>query len=168
MSRLLNFYRGEGTNTEGRRLVDITAWDDDRWEEVHDFIQSLFPLAESSRFNPDAPLITDEDIAAFQSDELLRANLRKSFKRFLTFLGLAVDEQGKVVMGPNFAPRTPDVWAAPNHNWLRITQVLRCLSVLGLEGEAHALFHWLDGVYSSRRFPILDDTFRYWADAVFQ
>lgn len=166
MSRLLRFYRGEGTDSESRRLVDTWAWDDDRWEEVHDFIQWLFPLAEPSRFNPDAPLLTDVDIAAFRSDELLRGNLRKSFGRLLTFLGLTVNEQGQVSTGPNFATRMPDVWSVPNHNWLRITRVLRCLSVLGLGSEAHALFERLDAIYSSRRFPILDDTFRYWTEAV--
>ena len=92
MSRLLNFYRGEAADTEGRRVDEVWAWDDDRVEPLQ--------------------------------------------------------------------PRRPAA------DGLRITQVLRCLSVLGLGSEAHALFEWLDCVYSSRRFPILDDTFRYWADAV--
>src|SRR5262245_5587601 len=65
VSRLLDFYRGEGTDAEGRRLDDILAWRDGRLEAVHDFIQWLFPLPEPSRFNPDAPLLTPHDIAAF-------------------------------------------------------------------------------------------------------
>jgi hypothetical protein len=52
MSRLLDFYRGVGADTEGRRLEDILAWPDDDLEEVHDFIQWLFPLPEPSRASP--------------------------------------------------------------------------------------------------------------------
>jgi hypothetical protein len=166
MSRLLEFYRGEGTDAEGRRLHDIWSWSDDDWEAVHDFIQWLFPLPEPSRFNPDAPLLSAADVAAFRLDERLRANLRRSFERFLTFLGLSVGDEGRVVLGQNFSARAPDVWAAPNHNWLRITRALRCLRGLGLEREARSLFDRLDALYSSRRFPIADDTFRYWTEAV--
>jgi hypothetical protein len=88
MSRLLDFYRGKSPDSEGRFLKDLLAWSDLDLEEVHDFIQWLFPLPEPSRFNPDAPLLTSEDIAAFNHDERLRANLAKSFERILSFLGL--------------------------------------------------------------------------------
>src|SRR5436190_6237830 len=109
MSCLLEFYAGRGTDSEGRRLADILAWDDEDLEQVHDFIQWLFPLPERSNFNPDAPLLSTKDIAAFRADAHLRANLEKSFARILTFLGLAFDETGKVVAGPNFAARARDV-----------------------------------------------------------
>jgi len=90
MSRLVDFYRGLGTDIEGRLLEDILAWNDDELEEVHDFIQWLFPLPEPSQYNPDAPLLTKEDIAAFKSDPVLQANLMRSFERILAFLGLCV------------------------------------------------------------------------------
>jgi hypothetical protein len=166
MSRLLDFHRGEGTDAEGRRLDDILAWPDGRLEAVHDFIQWLFPLPEPSRFNPDAPLLTPEDIATFRQDSALRANLRRSFERILTFLGLQEADGGEVVEGPNFAKRAPDVWNYPNHNWLRITRILRSLRLLGLEAEAQALYRRLDDFHARRKFPIGDDTFRYWTDAV--
>jgi hypothetical protein len=153
MSRLVDFYRGQATDTKGRSLADLWAWEDDRLEEVHDFIQWLFPLPEPSRFNPDAPLLTDADVAAFGGDEQLRANLRKSFTRILAFLGLAQTEGGQVVEGPGFAARAPDVWAHPSHNWLRITRILRSLRLLGLQAEARALYAWLQAQFTSQRFP---------------
>ncbi len=166
MSRLIDFYRGQAPDTEGRRLEAIWTWDEDRLEAVHDFIQWLFPLTEASQFNPDAPLLTAEDIAAFQADPRLRENLRKSFERMLAFFGLALAEGGNVVEGPNFAARVPDVWAVPNHNWLRITRILHSLTLLGLAPLANAFFDRLEAMYSSRRFPISDETFRYWSEAV--
>ncbi|MHB1425359.1 MAG: opioid growth factor receptor-related protein [Gemmataceae bacterium] len=166
MSQLIDFYRGQSTDSEGRLLPDIWSWNDARWEEVHDFIQWLFPLVEPSRFNADAPLLTPKDIAAFPSEELLRANLRKSFERVLTFLGLSLAEDGAVVEGPNFSARVGEVWSFPNHNWLRITRILRSLRLLGLRTEAEALYRRLEIFFHSKRFPIPSDTFRYWTEAV--
>ena len=166
MSPLIEFYRGTGTDSEGRRLDAILAWGDGRLEAVHDFIQWLFPLPEPSRFNPDAPLLTAEDIAAFRQGSALRANLRRSFERILSFLGLAEQPDGEVIEGPNFASRMSDVWEYPNHNWLRITRILRSLSLLGLEAEARALYRRLEDFHARRRFPIGDDTFQYWTEAV--
>ena len=105
MSRLLDFYRGQATDAEGRLLKEIWTWDDDDLEAVHDFIQWLFPLPEPSQFNPDAPLLTEEDIDAFKNDPILRANVMKSFERILAFLGFSLAEDGKVVEGDNFPAR---------------------------------------------------------------
>jgi hypothetical protein len=166
MSRLVEFYRGAATDTEGRRLEEVWGWDDDSLEAVHDFIQWLFPLPEPSNFNPDAPLLTAADVAAFRADALLRSRLRRSFERFLSFLGLTIDEGGRVAEGPNFVARVRDAWAYPNHNWLRVSRVLRSLTLLGLEAEARALYDWLSAAYQGRRFPIPTDTFGYWSAAV--
>ena len=166
MSRLVEFYRGQARDTEGRRLEEIWAWDDDSLEAVHDFIQWLFPLPEPSAFNPDAPILRTEDIAAFRGDPLLQARLQRSFERILRFLGLTLTHDGKVIRGDNFAARAPDVWAAPNHNWLRITRILRSLTLLGLETQARALYDRLSEMYSGRKYPIRGDTFCYWTAAV--
>jgi hypothetical protein len=165
MSRLLDFYRGLGTDSEGRRLDDLLAWDDDALEEVHDFIQWLFPLPEPSRFNPDAPLLSPEEIAAFRADASLRANLDRAFARILRFLGLARSADGTVQEGPDFSARAADVWAAPNHNWLRITRILRSLRLLGLEEQSRSLYRHLDHQYHHGRAPISADTFHYWTEA---
>jgi hypothetical protein len=166
MSRLTAFYRGEAADSEGRSLQDLWTWSDEDLEAVHDFIQWLFPLPEPSRYNPDAPLLTPDDVAAFRADERLRANLARSFERLLTFLGLSQTADGQVVEGPNFAARAPDVWAFPNHNWLRITRILRSLTLLGLPDRARALYERLKAFHASRRFPIPAETFAYWTDAI--
>jgi hypothetical protein len=100
MSRLVDFYRGEASDDQRRRLEDLWAWGDEQWEDVHDFIQWLFPLPEASGFNFYAPMLTDEDIATFRGDERLRVNVRRSFGRFLAFVGLVLNENGQVVAGP--------------------------------------------------------------------
>ncbi len=133
MPRLLDFYHEVGTDCEKRFLGGVLAWDGKILEEVHDFIQWLFPIPEASQFNFKAPVLTEDDSKAFNNDSRLRDNLRKSFQRILRFLGLTLTPDGEVVKGENFAERLADVWAAPNHNWLRITRILRSLKLLGLE-----------------------------------
>jgi len=166
MSRLVDFYRGDATDIEGRWLSEILAWDDEEFELVHDFIQWLFPLEEPSRFNPDAPLLTATDRAELQCDPVIRENLLKSYSRILTFLGLSRNDAGGIDEGPNFSRRADDVWQSPNHNWLRITRILRSLYLVGLEAEARQLYARLDAIYTSRRFPITAETFGYWTEAI--
>lgn len=166
MSQLLDFYRGAGVDARGRRLEQIWAWSDADLEAVHDFIQWLFPLPERSAYNPNAPLLSDEEIAAFAADESLRGRLLRSYERFLAFAGLLRRPDGSVADGPNLARREPDVWQGFNHNWLRITRVLRSLTLLGLADEAGAFFAWLRAAYEGRRYPIEASTFRYWSEAV--
>jgi len=166
MSQLLDFYRGEAVDSAGRLLRDIVAWDDEALEISHDWIQWLFPLAEPSRFNRDAPLLTATDIAAFRSDLFLRAHLLKSLERFLAFLGLTISADGTVAEGANLSARIRDVWAYPNHNWMRISRVLRSLHLLGLTAEGKSLYEGLHALHRRRRFPITYDTFQHWTEAV--
>lgn len=166
MPNFVHFYRGKAFDTAGRTLEQLWAWDDERLEDVHDYIQWLFPLPEPSQFNPDAPLLTPVDIAAFKTDVTLQNNLRRSYRRILTFLGLATTETGQVVDGQNLASRAADIWESPNHNWLRISRILRSLILLGLDREARAFYDWLEAAYRNRRFPIDSDTFGYWQRAV--
>ncbi len=58
MSNLLSFYRGESANPEGRKIEEIWAWERDCFENVHNYIQWLFPLSESSKFK--AVLIVEQ------------------------------------------------------------------------------------------------------------
>jgi hypothetical protein len=165
MPDLLDFYRELRPDCEGRMFSEILSWNDDGLEAVHDFIQWLFPLPEASRFNPDAPLLTSDDIAAFHREPRLQANLARSFDRILCFLGLQRTDD-KVAEGPTFEHRRRNVWDCPNHNWLRISRILRSLTLLGRDREALMLFDWVEKEYLRRRFPIPSETYAFWKTAV--
>ncbi|HSZ56035.1 MAG TPA: opioid growth factor receptor-related protein [Tepidisphaeraceae bacterium] len=163
MSQLLDFYRLQARDSEGRTLEQIWAWSEDELEHCHDFIQWMFPLDEPSAFNSDAPLVTEEEQAAFRSEPQLQAAMRRSFSAFLEFLGLTVSPDGQVVRGENFDRRL-SLWKYPNHNWLRITRVLKSLRVLGFEKEAGALWHCLKDLHEKDGFPFTG-SFEYWKQA---
>lgn len=147
MSKVTNFYSGEGVDAAGRRIDEIWNWDDEQLEDVHDYIQWLFPTPTQSAFNSNAPVLTEADIETFRGSQPLKDRLRKSFLRFLRFLGLTLTEDAHVAEASNFEERRLDVWEFENHNWLRITRVLMSLRMLGLENEARTFFAWLESAY---------------------
>jgi hypothetical protein len=147
-SQLVRFYEHRGTDDRNRTLAEILGWDDDRIEGVHDFIQWLFPLPEPSPFNAGAPVLSARDVAAFTASDNVRKTLRLAFVRILAFYGFAArEEEGApitVCPGPDFAGRSRR-WLTPgNHNLLRITRILRSISLLGLAPEAAAFLAALE------------------------
>ena len=169
--RIVGFYTGAEPDHRGRQLHEIQAWPDDKLETVHDYIQWLFPLPERSGFNIAAPVLTAESIQEFQTRPELRENLRLSFLRMMSFYGLEVGlaEPITVTRPVSFASKAAG-WPSPgNHNHLRITRIINCLSVLGLRAEAKAFFECLSDIYGDEQkksFPaISDETFEYWRAA---
>jgi hypothetical protein len=165
MSRLIEFYQGTGTDSRGRTLARVWAFGDNEMEYHHDFIQWLFPLREPSQFNPDAPVLTAEDIQAFLGDSRLRENLLRSFDRFLTFLGLT-RQDNRILPGADFSGKQW-LFTSPNHNWLRITRVLHCVRLLGLEEQGQAFFECLKRLAESGQARITPETLSYWNNATF-
>jgi len=167
---LVSFYLGEKQDPVGRMIQDVWAWDFEDLECTHDYIQWLFPLPEKSAFNADAPVVDEEVIRAFQSDRRLRQNLVKSFVVMLHFYGLRCDrkEVGKVAISrsKNYPIRKQEWLCIFDHNYLRITRILKCLMTLGLENEARAFYECLGQIYREESDRIGGDTFQYWTNAV--
>jgi len=145
---LVAFYEGTGTDDRGRRLDDIWTFSHDELEGVHDYIQWLFPLAERSAFNPDAPVLDAATIARFKSDATIRRNMQRSLAMMRGFY------------------EDPE-WLSPgNHNYLRLTRILKSLSLVGLDGEARQLLAWLEEIYKTHAPVIGTRTLDFWRRAV--
>lgn len=165
MSRIIDFYRGTGVDSEGRSLEDVWAFSDEEMEFQHDFIQWMFPLETPSRFNRDAPVLTEADIRAFHDEETPRENLRKSLDRFLAFLGLG-REGGRIVPAADF-PAKRAIFMEPDHNWLRVTRALTSLRVLGLAEEAERFHEALERLIQSGKARVTAETRAFWRNATF-
>src|SRR5437868_4959435 len=135
---IVAFFSG-AHDVAGRTLTDVLAWDDERLEAVHDYIQWVFPTRRPSGVNPFAPLITDATVRAFEQDATLRERLRDGLDRMLSFYGLAWSGRRIVIDASRFPVRSL-VWLQPgNHNHLRLTRIVESLATLGLTREAQAL-----------------------------
>lgn len=151
--RTLGFLSGEQPDHQGRFLKDLQAWPDDRLEAVHDFIQWMFPLAEPSPVNPEAPVLEAGALAELQARPDLRsrvqANVRASYARMRRFY------------------EDSSHWVTPgNHNHLRITRILRSLRLIGLDAEATEFFAWLETVYKAEPQGITGRSFDFWRRAI--
>lgn len=162
---ILSFYWGLEPDSEGRKVEEIWGWDYGRLEAIHDFIQWLFPLREKSMVNFDAPVLNNEVIEEFLKSEELRLRLLRSFELMLGFYGLKLVGE-KVCLADNFEERKQNWLRRGNHNFLRITRILKCLGYLGLKKEAQAFFGCLQTIYEVDGDKIGSVTFGYWQAAV--
>ncbi|MCJ1364331.1 hypothetical protein MMC16_003441 [Acarospora aff. strigata] len=167
---LVRFYEhpNGGEDFRGRTLSSILNWRDDDLEYVHNFIQILFPLPEGSPINSQAPVIDRATFEAFHSRPELRARLRESFVRMLSFYGFALQETGgelKISPAANFRTAAKNWFQPYSHNHLRITRIIRSLRVLGLEREAEAFFLALRELSPAGDRKISTTSWRYWTRA---
>lgn len=160
MSKLTEFYGGTGEDCEGRKIDRIWIENDAYFEYCHDYVQWLFPLSEPSNFNPDAPLLTEDDVAIFKANPTIQTNLVSSFRRFLAFLGLYYEHE--VLECIDFEPIQ---FKIENHNWFRITRVLKSLRLLGREKEVIAFYKYLKKIHEENGW-VSDNSFSYWKEAV--
>ena len=66
-------------------------------------------------FNASAPDFPQSVQQTFREDEQIKSNLRKSFKVFLSFLGLELGQSGVVSRADNFEERAG--------NWLEVSML---------------------------------------------
>ena len=117
------FLCGDGCDGRGRYLVNILGQDDVWLEQVHDYIQWLFPLRTPSQAVAGSPVLSLTAVKAIRADPHAQTGLQNAAAR----------------MGCFYAATTR--WLAPfDHNHLRITRILTSLA--SLQGQpAAAGFH---------------------------
>lgn len=148
MSDLLEFLRGKGRDGAGRRLSDIWAMNDAELERSHDYIQWMFPLAEASAANPAAPTLSADEIELIRKDQAIRANMRRSLDRMLGFFGFAWGgDRRALVLSPYFPQQAATWLSTGNHNFLRVTRILRSLNLVGEQDSARAFLAALEAIY---------------------
>ena len=162
---LIAFYSGTGKDAAGRRLEDVWRFSHEELEENHDYIQWLFPLKERSAFNPRAPILDAATVDRFRSDAVLKGNLERSLGVMLDFYGLQIVGD-RIVRSAAFGERSGN-WLTPfNHNFLRLTRILKSLSLLGLGVRARQLFACLEEIYSGYSSVIGERTMSFWRKAI--
>ena len=166
-SKIVDFYLNNGKDARGRTLTELLDQDFDELEQCHDYIQWLFPVPEPSAYSPDAPLLAKEDIEAFKASKELSWRIGSSFGMMLEFYGLCFYPDGNIVPSSDFETRAA-VWLSPrNHNYLRLTRILRSLTLLGEQNLALKLLSCLEGIYSSHGEVIGPVTIGFWRKAAY-
>jgi len=153
MSKITDFYRGTGPDHVGRYLGDYIGFTPDQLEHVHDYIQWMFPNMEASRFNPHAEVLTYDDIDMFLDNPDMAETARAMANHMYRWYNVNTD------------------WITPgNHNFLRITRILKFLNAIELENplglsEGDYFFRMVVGRYAEYPTIIGKETLRFWLDA---
>ena len=142
------FLEGTATDHRGRSIGDVLAFSDAELEDVHDYIQWLFPLPEASAFNPYAPVLGPDDIAILRRSAVARRNLERAAERMQRFY------------------RDTDHWLVrSDHNHLRITRILRCLALLVDRSRAGAFRDAIEARVAAAGDPVSPESRDYWGRA---
>jgi len=153
--RLLLFLSGDGTDHNGRTYDDMLAWTDTQIEQAHDSIQWMFPLHEVSGHFDGAPVVTEDDIEDALGDPSILQNLEASTKRMEQFFAIG-EWDNQMLQG---------LWCRNrNHNLLRVTRIIRCLRLFGLDDIAKRFYD--EVVYAAKRHGVSDTTLVFWRRAM--
>jgi hypothetical protein len=162
MTPLIKFLRGDGPGPNGYYLDDVLQYSNDEFDLHHDFIQWLFPTNQESNFNPDAPILTPNEIKIIRADPHLQNVMDTIYHRWLRFCGLRQTDTG-LEFGTNEYPKGNQmVWGQFNHNMLRITRVLHSLNLLGLHDHKEEFYNFL----LKNKTIFNENTFGYFTQAI--
>ncbi|XP_065152726.1 opioid growth factor receptor-like protein 1 [Paramisgurnus dabryanus] len=112
----------------------LTKWrgDYEKLEHNHTYIQWLFPLREQG-LNFYAQELTQDEIKEFQSTREAKRRFLLAYTIMLDFFGLKLlDKNGNVARASNWQDRFQHLNES-QHNYLRITRILKSLGELGFE-----------------------------------
>jgi hypothetical protein len=153
-NKILGFLRGKTKDYRGRTFKEIIYSSDEVLERCHDQVQQIFPLHEESCHASTYPIITPEIAEEAKKDSKILDNLRLAKNRFEKFFAIGeyenIDSQRE--------------WCKNgNHNLLRITRIIRCLRLFGLETEAKEFYKNI--ISNTMFFELEKTTYDYWHKA---
>lgn len=123
MTSVEDFFNGI-PNENNLTIDEIINFDNHWWDNEHNFIQWMFPLHESSMFNQSVPLIVNDHWTYYLSPHPRGDRMYQNLNRFMEFIYSDIS-----------------FLYVRNHNWLRITRVLRSIRFFGLNNESIALYN---------------------------
>lgn len=179
----INFLLGNGTDGNGRTIQDYFKFSKERWEECHDHIQWAFPTDIPSAFNANAPIVDREELtnwlidasAAYYDDvshdyRILCNNLSNLLKRYYDSIGFKIYYNGGSSVKEPVDTSFNNIFDGPdNHNFRRLTRVIRCMYLFDNFGCVHLLKHYLftHGLQAAARHSCLihPETVWHWYNA---
>ena len=164
-----DFFQNKAPDINGNYLKDYWAMSNDELEIKHDYIQYMFPLFEHSRVKPFTPILTEYEINQMKRNQIecnnILKNIKKSFEIMLDFYGLRfVNEE---IQKCTFFEKRKANWInSGNHNYLRITRILKCLMIFEMTDEAMAFYRILLKLKEEYQEEIDDLSVEFWSEAI--
>lgn len=145
---IVAFFRMESPDNCGRMIVDIWNYSDRELEDVHDYIQWLFPLFEESAYSLRCPLLTVNSAKQIIADEICKSSFRRSLSVMRSFYKRNLH------------------WAkSGNHNLLRITRILKSTALLLGKASSIEFYNLIMMRCNELEFIPSIDTIDFWENA---
>lgn len=146
---LIRFLQGTGLDSHGRSHSDILKFSDEELEDVHDYIQWLFPLREASEAVPGSPFLeSEETIQILRNNEDVQESMVTALVRMHRFY------------------RDNDFWLKQNdHNHLRITRILKSVSLLNSQENAQEFYDFIMRRVESAQ-PVTAESLEFWRKSI--
>ena len=112
---------GEAPDSKGRYYEDYINQSHLQLEISHDYIQYMFPTDIPSRY-VNTPIISMDEAYILGQNETVRMNLYLATRRMIWFFN------------------KKKIWHRHDHNFKRISRILRCLRIFGLDDDADLFY----------------------------
>ncbi len=149
MPSLTSFLRGSGPDYSGRYIRQVLEMNDQELEEIHNYIQWLFPLNEFNNTVPNSPILTNRDISVAKKDKAIQSNLMSAMARMEQFYN------------------DNDHWIEEyNHNHLRITRIIKSLNAMLGYQIAEEFYFKIMARINTKPGVVNDESITYWKNAL--
>jgi len=129
-TEILAFYKN-GEIVNGYSLDQILNMTNKQLEDAHDYIQSLFPLYRSGVAK--SFLLDADSLELFKTDDTVRYNVFKAYKRMLDFYGYDIGySNGRLNIKRN-RELDDNMGLTSKHNYLRISRMLKFLMLINMK-----------------------------------
>lgn len=154
-------------------LEQFQTYSDDDVERVHDFVQILFPTDSQSQAQPGAPYLSPEDMARMYQDKKFKSSAKQALEKMLAFYGLAYNPDNMQMERLKDREENYKKYfvrgGSGQHNWMRLTRILRFLELMCWDEEKCALANQLQEM--QKEIPVeLDkrykNSLRFWKDFI--
>ena len=147
-STIKNFMTGCGVDHKGRTIDDVLRFTNEELEQIHDYIQWLFPLTTPSNVVRSSPTLTEADVESIRRDNAAQKNLVRAAERMKCFYD------------------TSTHWLVPgNHNHLRISRIIASLYCLHHPAAAQDFYVFAKTRVGQEPNSVTSLTLKYWERA---
>ena len=156
MHPIIRFYLNDQSLKKelGFTHIDFLNGNDEWRESCHGHIQWAFPMEVPSMvLMQETPVLTSDVIDLFNNSGDLQWKLYESYNIMINFCGIKYDES-------KYAK-----WITPrNHNFLRLTRMIRSMRILGMQGWATILHDNLMQICDNPTYRAIigEETINYW------
>lgn len=177
MNPIIKFYTNNqvlDADLKSLTFEDIFWWNDDYLESRHSYIQWYFPLLEPSTQVPGSPVLDEESVFLINRyPEVYGKMQRKAFVRMLAFFELRYSLLFKTIRCKNDWLTQKPKWVNVgeyNHNYRRITRIMKSLTLFGNDVLAQRLYRCLvlanNDFYNNTGVNCFsDEVLKFWSNA---